>query len=368
MLTEVINRMDTGSSCFLCYRKNFVVLNYNHINEFKKKVDVMKKLLRNISIFIFTALIFAGCFRMDYVKESIIVESTENSEFTMDRVPYYSGNPFTVINNNITFFTEAEMVSESFEYYSELDEFGRCGETVACVGKDIMPTKERGEIGSVKPTGWHLIKYDCVDGKYLYNRCHLIGYQLTGENDNINNLITGTRYLNVEGMLPFENMVADYVKETGNHVMYRVTPVFEGDNLLASGVLMEALSVEDSGEGIQFNVYCYNVQPGVKIDYATGESVLDDTYVEAPTETVTVAPTIEPTKAATEALTIATTEAAITAPKNETTYMLNTNTMKFHKMSCSAINSMNEENKLEYTGTRDEVIAMGYDACGICKP
>ena len=172
-------------------------------------------------------------------------------------------------------FSENEITSVSYEYYSELDALGRCGVCIASVGQDIMPTEKRGSIGQVKPTGWHTVKYDFVDGKYLYNRCHLIGFQLTGENANKRNLITGTRYLNVEGMLPFENMVADYVKETGNHVMYRVTPIFVGDELLARGVHIEAESVEDGGDGIMFNVFCYNVQPGVVLDYATGEGTAD---------------------------------------------------------------------------------------------
>ena len=164
------------------------------------------------------------------------------------------------------------MTSESFEYYSDLDELGRCGTAYSSVGTDLMPTEKRGSISKVKPSGWQVSKYDFVDGKYLYNRCHLIGYQLTAENANEKNLITGTRYLNVDGMLPFENLVADYVKETENHVLYRVTPVFEGNNLVASGVLMEAESVEDAGDGVEYCVYVYNVQPGVEIDYATGEN------------------------------------------------------------------------------------------------
>lgn len=187
----------------------------------------------------------------------------------------YSEQPYIAINNNMPTFEEVS--TKSFESYSSLDELGRCGVAYACIGKDLMPTEERGSIGSVKPTGWQTVKYDIVDGKYLYNRCHLIGFQLSGENANERNLITGTRYMNVEGMLPFENMVADYVKETGNHVMYRVTPVFEGDNLLASGVQMEAYSVEDDGEGICFNVYVYNVQPGITIDYTDGDSALIST-------------------------------------------------------------------------------------------
>lgn len=201
------------------------------------------------------------------------------TEFSLSAVPAYSGTAYVTINNNVPYFTEAdvEVARTSYEVYGELDSSGRCGVCVASVGQDIMPTEERGSIGSVKPTGWHTVKYDCVDGNYLYNRCHLLGYQLTGENANTKNLITGTRYMNVEGMLPFENMVADYVKETGDHVLYRVTPIFENSNLLASGVLMEAKSVEDNGEGILFCVYCYNVQPGVSIDYADGDSYLEET-------------------------------------------------------------------------------------------
>lgn len=188
-------------------------------------------------------------------------------------IPAYFGEAYTVINNNVPFFSDDELSTESYEYYSELDALGRCGVCVASIGQDIMPTEERGQIGSVKPSGWHLVKYPgIVQGNYLYNRCHLIGFQLTGENANAKNLITGTRYMNVQGMQPFENMVADYVKETGNHVMYRVTPIFTGDNLVADGVLIEAESVEDSGNGILFHVFCYNVQPGITIDYATGDS------------------------------------------------------------------------------------------------
>ncbi len=204
------------------------------------------------------------------------VQTQPSTEVTISvaDIPAYAGDPYVTINDNEPQFLETDLATSSYEYYSDLDDLDRCGVVYACIGTDLMPTEERGNIGSVKPSGWHTVKYDIVDGKYLYNRCHLIGYQLSGENANINNLITGTRYLNVEGMLPFENMVADYVKETGNHVLYRVAPVFEGDNLVASGVQIEAQSVEDQGEGILFNVYCYNVQPGVTIDYATGDSTL----------------------------------------------------------------------------------------------
>ena len=192
---------------------------------------------------------------------------------SLDSIPEFDGeNAYVTINDNKPFFTEEEIVSESFESYGALDGLGRCTVAFACVGKDLMPTEDRGDIGSVEPSGWQSIKFDFISGKYLYNRCHLIGHQLTGENANKQNLITGTRYLNMEGMLPFENMIADYVNETNNHVMYRVTPIYDGDNLVASGVLMEAWSVEDNGEGICFNVYAYNNQPGVIIDYATGEA------------------------------------------------------------------------------------------------
>nr|WP_286154181.1 DNA/RNA non-specific endonuclease [Sporofaciens musculi] len=195
---------------------------------------------------------------------------------SLDDIPEYSGEPYVEINGNEPDFPDDGSGEESFETYSELDSLGRCGVAYASVGADLMPTGERESISQVKPTGWQTVKYEHVDGKYLYNRCHLIGYQLSGENANERNLITGTRYMNVEGMLPFENMVADYVKETDCHVLYRVTPVFEGDNLLANGVQMEAYSVEDEGESISFNVFVYNVQPGVSIDYATGDNAKGD--------------------------------------------------------------------------------------------
>ena len=191
----------------------------------------------------------------------------------LSNIPKYSNKAYVTINKGKPYFTDKDLVTESYEYYSKLDSKGRCGVVVACIGKDIMPTEDRGSIGNVKPTGWHTVKYaGIVEGNYLYNRCHLLGYQLTGENANTKNLITGTRYMNTKGMLPFENMVADYVKETGNHVLLRVTPIFDGKNLLASGVLMEAMSVEDNGKGILFNVFCYNVQPGIIIDYSDGSS------------------------------------------------------------------------------------------------
>ena len=194
--------------------------------------------------------------------------------YSMENIPPYDGTPYVVLNDNQPSFTEEDMTDVSYEFYSDLDELGRCGVTEACIGRDLMPTEKRGDISSVKPTGWVQNQYDFVDGKSLWNRCHLIGFQLAGGNANECNLITGTRYLNVEGMLPFENLVADYVKETDNHVLYRVTPAFQGTELVARGVQMEAYSVEDSGDGVCFNVFCYNVQPGVEIDYATGDNWL----------------------------------------------------------------------------------------------
>lgn len=193
-----------------------------------------------------------------------------------EEIPEFSGAPYVELKGNEPGFTKEEMTLEVFEIYSELDNLGRCGVAYANICPELMPTEARESIGNVKPTGWVSAKYDCVDGKYLYNRCHLIGFQLAGENANKKNLITGTRYLNVTGMLPFENEVADYVRRTDNHVLYRVTPVFEGTELVARGVQMEAYSVEDAGYGVCFNIYAYNVQPGVVIDYATGESWQED--------------------------------------------------------------------------------------------
>mgnify|MGYP002509501025 CR=1 FL=1 len=236
------------------------------IKEFK--VGRMPALLCAVAL----ALIVTACGGDSKIAVSADVSESAPEIISPADVPEYAGIPYVEINGNEPGFSEKELSEESFEEYGELDDLGRCGMVCASVGEDLMPDEKRGKIGQVRPTGWHTVKYDNVDGKYLYNRCHLIGYQLSGENANEKNLITGTRYMNVEGMLPFENMVADYVKETDNHVMYRVVPVFEGDNLLASGVQMEAMSVEDGGEGISYNVYVYNVQPGIDIDYATGES------------------------------------------------------------------------------------------------
>lgn len=273
---------------------------------------------------------------MEISQPSAAVQMSEETD--TDALPEYTGLPYTAVNGNQPEFTESDLTTESFETYSELDGLGRCQTAYANIGKDLMPTEKRGSIGKVKPSGWHTVKYDVVDGKYLYNRCHLIGFQLTAENANVKNLITGTRYLNTEGMLPFENMVADYVRETENHVLYRVKPFYTDDNLVADGVQIEAMSVEDKGEGILFNVYCYNVQPGISIDYSTGESWMETDG--APEE----------------------------AEPEESIYILNTNTHKFHTPSCSSVRQMDEANTEEYTGKGEELIEQGYEPCKRCKP
>lgn len=289
------------------------------------------------------------------------------SAFSLREIPAYSGTPYTEVNGNQPYFTEEELTTQSFETYSELDSLGRCGMAYANVGQDLMPTEPRGEIGAVKPTGWHLVKYDNVDGKYLYNRCHLIAYMLAAENANPQNLITGTRYLNVQGMLPFETKVCDYVKNTGNHVLYRVTPIFDGDNLLADGVLMEAYSVEDAGEGISFCVFAYNVQPGIGIDYATGDNWAEGsgTYQSTVASVAEETPVPQPE---TDTAVQITPESSVSQESRETTYVLNTNTKKFHYPTCSSVDDMKEKNKQIYTGSRDEVINMGYVPCKRCNP
>ena len=274
------------------------------------------------------ALLLSGCAQEPAARTQ--------SSVTLDSIPAYDGSPWVELNQNTPNFDPDDLTQEAFEEYGPLDSLGRCTTAWANVCQELMPTEDRESISSVTPTGWINREYD---GEYLYNRCHLIGFQLTGENANEQNLITGTRYLNVEGMLPFENMVADYVKETGNHVLYRVTPIFDGDNLVASGVEMEAQSVEDQGEGICFHVYCYNVQPGVTIDYATGESWPEGT--EQP-------------------------DAGQSGAGQH--YVLNTSSMKFHLPDCPGVSNMSEQNKQEYTGSREELIAQGYSPCGTCDP
>lgn len=213
-------------------------------------------------------------FKDDIYNYTYSIINASNGSYDIENLPEYDGNSYVIVNDNIPYFKEEEYTTDSFEKYSELDSLGRCGVAYANISKELMPTEKRGSIGSIKPSGWHTIKYDHIDGKYLYNRCHLIGYQLTGENANEKNLITCTRSMNTKGMLQFENMVTKYIKDTGNHVLYRVTPVFEGNNLVATGVEMEAYSVEDNGKGIKFNVFVYNIEDGIIIDYKTGDSKL----------------------------------------------------------------------------------------------
>lgn len=301
-----------------------------------------------------------------------VVHTGTASAFNAADVPAYSGEPYTAVNNNEPYFTSDNLTTEAFENYSELDALGRCGGAYANVCLETMPTEKRGSISEVKPTGWHSVKYDNVDGKSLYNRCHLIGYQLTAENANQQNLITGTRYLNVDGMLPFENMVADYVKETDNHVLYRVTPIFTGDNLVADGVLMEGYSVEDEGDGICFCVYAYNVQPGITIDYATGDSWLSSEKGNSDSSSggnsavsQSAADKSGTQQAAVQTESVKETSAPVSTG---TEYILNTNTKKFHYTSCSSVKQMKASNKKEYTGSRDDLIAQGYDPCKKCNP
>ena len=278
-----------------------------------------------------------------YSSTGVAIKFTANGAYkaNLKNIPAFDGStPYVVINNNVPGLSAYDRSSKYFEKYSALDSLGRCGVAFACLGIETMPTEDRGSIGSVKPSGWHTVKYDCVDGKYLYNRCHLIGFQLSAENANEKNLITGTRYLNVDGMLPFENMVADYIEETGNHVLYRVTPVFKGNELVARGVQIEAYSVEDKGEGISFNVYCYNNQPTITINYATGESTDSCTGSGDSTGgTVT-----------------------------GTTYILNTSTNKFHYPDCGSADKISDSNRAEYTGSREDLISQGYSPCGNCDP
>ncbi len=307
-----------------------------------------KKFLNILLILIVSLSVLSGCSAgennffndLDITAQS----ASDYVNYDLSNVPDYDGKAYVELNGNVPEFSESEKTySESFEEYGKLDSLGRCTYAVSCIGKDLMPTEKRGSIGSVKPSGWHISKYDFVDGKYLYNRCHLIGYQLTAENANERNLITGTRYLNVEGMLPFENDVADYIEITNNHVYYKVTPIFEGNNLVANGVQMQAYSVEDNGQGISFNVYCYNVQPGVAIDYATGDNQA-----------------------------VASSSASVTSTSSDVsdkkTYIVNTKTKKFHNPDCDGAKKMSSSNKKKYKGTRDSLISNGYSPCQKCNP
>ncbi|MCR4955221.1 MAG: DNA/RNA non-specific endonuclease [Lachnospiraceae bacterium] len=291
----------------------------------------MKKFRYSLLLLIALAIGMAGC---------AAPETKEDTGAVQQQVQAYDGEEaYITLNDNKPQFTDEEKKDVTpFETYGDLDELGRCTTAFANICTDIMPTEKRGEIGMIKPSGWHTVKYNgLVDGNYLYNRCHLIGYQLSGENANEKNLITGTRYLNVIGMLPFEDMVADYVKETGNHVLYRVTPEFEEDNLLATGVKMEGWSVEDQGKGICFNVFCYNVQPGIHIDYATGDSALEEKSAKGSS-----------------------------AGEEKQSYVVNDNTKKIHLPSCNSVKEMKAKNRTYVESTLTDLEKMGYSPCQNC--
>ncbi len=314
----------------------------------------MKSNIRLSLIFLLTAVtalsVFTSCNLLDaYESEPVI---------SIDAIPAYSEMPYVELNDNIPFFDADDYTTDSFEEYKELDYLGRCGCAFACVGTDLMPTEKRDSIGQIKPSGWHTTKYDIVEGKYLYNRCHLIGYQLTGENANENNLITGTRYLNTDGMLPFEDMVADYVKETDNHVLYRVTPVFTGENLVADGVIMEGYSVEDNGDGIMFNIFAYNVQPGIIIDYSTGESSIAGNNTQSNSYVINAEDSLESNNE----------NGSITVSSEICEYVLNTKTKKFHNPECRYVSDIKDEYKETYTGSKENLTDMEYVPCKGCNP
>ena len=307
----------------------------------------MKKKLVFCTVIILVSVFICGC-RKEQVhfasqnpeivlpggdaKDAVIPASLQ-TPFSLSDVPEYGGAPYALVNGGQPYFTDNEKVATSYEYYSPLDRYDRCGTAVACIGVDLMPTEAREYIGLIKPSGWRTDRYEFIENEYIYNRCHLIGFQLAGENANEKNLITGTRYLNIEGMLPFENLIAEYVRMTHNHVLYRVTPVFVGDEALARGVLMEAVSIEDSGAGVCFNVFAYNVQPDVVINYATGENRVADTYVET-----------------------------------EKNYVLNTKSKKIHRPTCEYAQNISDSNIEFYYGTKQYLKDRGYTECGACKP
>lgn len=288
--------------------------------------------------FLMLAAVFllTGCAE-ETVKDSSNIETTTET-VSLESLPEYEGSPYVILEDNEPDFAAEDLTCEPFETYEDLDSLGRCGVAYANICQDLMPTQKRGKIGMIKPSGWHTANYhELVDGNYLYNRCHLIGFQLAGENANEKNLITGTRYMNVDGMLPFENEVADYVHETDNHVLYRVTPIFTEDHLVADGVEMEALSVEDEGEGVKFHVFCYNVQPGIVIDYETGESRKAD-------------------------------DAEPVEEEGNKTYIINRNTKKFHTPDCPSVQDIKENNKKTYKGSAEKLEENGYEPCQRCHP
>lgn len=315
----------------------------------------MKKFKIIVAAIIVIVLGIGGYIGWNYIK------AKQNTNVEYDQVPAYSDAASVIMANNQPNFAKDEITDSYYEKFSELDSLGRCGVALACVGPESMPEGERGSIGQIKPSGWQLEKYDFIDnGGYIFNRCHLIGWQLTGQNDEVRNLITGTRYLNTEGMLPYENQIASYIYQTGNHVMYRVSPDFRGKELVARGVQLEAYSVEDRGKGLSFNVYCYNVQPNVEIDYLTGENHL---AADADVEEITrIAAELHPESEESSE------EKELYEIPDGVTYILNTNTMKFHRPDCQSVQDIQAHNREEFYGTRDEAIAAGYEPCGACKP
>ena len=325
----------------------------------KKKLEEIKKKLKRIAIGIAVAVVLVGVawFALPYLL---------TPSYDIGDVPEYDGTSSVDINKGKPTFTKKEIKNSFFEDFSKLDYYGRCGVATACIEREQMPEGERGSIGMIKPSGWQLEKYDFIDnGGYLYNRSHLIGWQLTGQNEEEKNLITGTRYMNTQGMLPYENKVASYVRETGNHVMYRVTPIFHGKELVARGVQIEAYSVEDHGKGVSFNVYCYNVQPDVVIDYRTGESKLADGAEGHKVDDF--AEVNDTSKNSTDSENQETIGAPYVAPA-DVNYIFNTNTLKFHLPTCSGVQDIKAHNRQEFKGTREEAIAQGYEPCGMCNP
>ena len=293
-----------------------------------------------LSVFL-TASTITGCTAPQTAEHQTNQTSIQTTAYEIDfsTVPDYTEEPIYVYNNNQPLFTKQEITDDAYESYSDLDELGRVGTATACLGPETLPTEYREDISSVTPSGWINHSYDIVDGGYLYNRCHMIGFQLSGENDNEENLFTGTRYMNVDGMLPYENQTKEYIDETDNHVMYRVTPDFEDNNLVCDGVLMEAYSVEDNGSGLSFCIYVYNVQPGITIDYTTGENYTSNT-----------------------------TQTSDTTNTKDTTYILNTNSKIIHIPSCNSVAKMAQHNKKEYTGSYEALIKEDYHPCQNCNP
>ena len=329
----------------------------------------MKNKFKSLLLAITLVFSFTGCSNTNTIsnnQQSVVnqqeiateenTKSEQSNTISLENIPEYSGTAYVEINENIPEFTDEEKQNTtSFKKYSDLDFLGRCGVAFANVGQDIMPTEKREAIGMIKPSGWHTVKYpEIIKDRYLYNRCHLVGFQLVGTNADKRNLITGTRYLNVDGMLLFENQVVDFVKETNYHVLYRVTPIFKDNELVARGVQMEGYSVEDKGKGICFNVYVYNVQPGITIDYVTGNS--------EPNTNVDINNDLKNNQNK-----INITDGNVTTTETNT-YILNDNTKKFHKPTCSSVKQMNDENKKEWNGNRETLLNQGYSPCDNCHP